>query len=201
MFAESNQKGESRISLNCLTVWTNWKPSFLLVDHCQQSTVGSTGSADLRSSGVKVLMDHFWFSLRHPSARPKMVHPDTQQPRHHEDRTSQLQCEHVDNQLMDQSTNSSSLHSPLLHRFWDSLIKLNRQLTLALNSSPGCSHVVCLHPKQTFSVTATLLITKMTKRENSSLLPGLKRLIRPARPKVCLISLPPPRLLGISLTN
>ncbi len=28
------------------TVWTNWKPSFLLVDHCQRSTEGSTGSAD-----------------------------------------------------------------------------------------------------------------------------------------------------------
>ncbi len=62
-------------------------------------------------SGVKVLMDHLRFSLRHPSARPKMMHPDTQQPRHHEDKTSQPQCQRDDNQLMDQSPNSSSLPS------------------------------------------------------------------------------------------
>ncbi len=34
-------------------------------------------------SGAKVVMDHFWFSLRRPSARPKITHPDTQQPRRH----------------------------------------------------------------------------------------------------------------------
>ncbi len=45
-------------------------------------------------------MDHFWFSLRNQSARPEMVHPDTQQPRHHKGKTSQPQCQRMDSQLM-----------------------------------------------------------------------------------------------------
>ncbi len=76
------------------------------------------------------------------------------------------------------------------HPFWDSLIKWKRWLTLALNAPPGHCPIVCLHPNQAHSVTPNLLIMKMTKRGNSSLLPGLMRLIMPARsPKVCFISL------------
>lgn len=48
-------------------------------------------------------------SLRHPSAWPKMIHPDTQQPWHHGHLTSLPQCQHVDNQRIDQSAYSSSL--------------------------------------------------------------------------------------------
>lgn len=64
------------------------------------------------TSGVKVLIDHFWFSLRHFSARPKMMPPDTQQPLRNEDKPPQPPCQHADSQLKDQSSNSSFLLSP-----------------------------------------------------------------------------------------
>lgn len=59
----------------------------------------------------------------------KMMHPDTQQPLCYKDKTSRPLWQHVDNQLGDQSPNSSALTllpPPLPHLFWDSLIKCER---------------------------------------------------------------------------
>lgn len=59
----------------------------------------------------------------------KTTHPDTQQqPLRYKDKTSRPQCQRVDNQLGDQSPNSSAftLLFPLSHPFWDSLIKYKR---------------------------------------------------------------------------
>lgn len=89
-----------------------------------QLSSASTLASTQEESGVGVLMDHFWFCLPHQSARPKVMHPDTQQPLHHKDKTSQPQCQRVDSQPVDPSTDSSPLPRP----FWDSLIKWKRWL-------------------------------------------------------------------------
>lgn len=65
----------------------------------------------------------------------KMMHPATQQPLRREDKTPQPRCRRVDNQLVDQSPNSSFPFAlPRLAPFWDSLIKPKRWLTPALQS-------------------------------------------------------------------
>lgn len=138
----------------------------------------------------------FLFQPATPSTRPKMMHPDKPQPQPHKDKTSLPQYQRVDNQLMDQSPKSFCLNSSF---YLFSPLFTDKMEALALNSALGHCHVVCLPlPKQsTFS--NTLLITKTTKREDSSLLAGLTR---PARsPKVYLISLPQSPFIGISLTS
>lgn len=66
-----------------------------------------------RRSGVKVLIKYFWFSLRHPSARPELMHSDTQQPRPRKDQTSQPKCQSADNAHVFISS-PFTLSSPLL---------------------------------------------------------------------------------------
>ena len=112
-------------------------------------------------SGVKVPMDQFWFSLQHPSARPPIAQPDTHQPRPHKDRASQPRCQRVDNQLMDQCPNSSSLHFPLataspLLGFTDKMeVLVNGGIKFSSRSLPHPQK--SLHAKQAHSVTPTLL--------------------------------------------
>lgn len=102
------------------------------------------------------------------------------------------QCQLDDNQLMDQTSKSSSLHSPIspASQFVGFTDKMEALDNAGTPTSSHC-HVVGFHTNQAHSVTPTLLIMKTTKRENSFFLPILMRLIRPARsPWVCLISLP-----------
>lgn len=130
-------------------------------------------------SGVKVQMEHFWFSLRRASARPKMLHPDRQQSRPHKGKTSPpLNVSVPTTSSWISLLIPSSIHSPPPRSFWDSLIEWKCWLMVALNSAHGHSHVACLHPKHARSVTPTPAIAKMTKRESSSLLDALTRLIR-----------------------
>lgn len=115
-------------------------------------------------------MDHFSFFLRHPLARPKVMQPDTQLPLHDKDKTSQPQCQHVDNRLIDHLLipHSFTLPAPLPHPPEDSLTKYKHLLTLALNSLLGRCSFACLYPNQVHSVTPTLLIMRTTKESSLS---------------------------------
>lgn len=66
----------------------------------------------------------------------------------------------MDNQLMDQFLNPSSLHSPLPQTFWDSLRKWKYKLMLAFNSTLAFWHIVCLHPTKHIFVTPTMQLMK-----------------------------------------
>lgn len=77
-----------------------------------------------RRSGVKVLIKYFWFSLRHPSARPEVMHSDTQQPRPRKDQTSQPKCQSADNAHVFISS-PFTLSSPLLSSVLRFTVKMN----------------------------------------------------------------------------
>lgn len=99
---------------------------------------GADGLHPIRS-GVKVPMDHFWFSLQHPSARPPIVQPDTHQ-------TRPIKTEHHSLCVSVLTTSSwisvlipppLTFPLPLPHPFWDSLTKWKSWLMVALNSAHG----------------------------------------------------------------
>lgn len=142
--------------------------------------ISISGSLPMVNRGINRFssLEQIWrpFSLQHTTA--KITHHETQQPRRHEDKTPQPRCQCVNNKVMDQSLNFSSLPSPLspaltllgstddIEVLVKAVIKLN-----------GRCHVIRLHSSQAHSVKSNLLISK-------TVLAGLTILMR--APKVCI---------------
>lgn len=70
------------------------------------------------------------------SSQGRWPPPTSQQPWHHNDKTPQPQCQRGDNEFMDQSPNTSSIHSPPPHPFWNSLIKMEVLFNAGISFNP-----------------------------------------------------------------